>query len=240
MPADVIANGLDQLLDVVERIAPQSPLGEVTKPAFDQVEPGTGRGSKVQVKARMAMQPMLDAGMLVRGVVVHDQVQVPFAGRLLIEAFQEADKFLMPVLRHAVTDHGAIERTQGREQSGGAVARVVVRHRAAAPRLQRQTRLGSVQGLNLALLIDAEHQRFVGRVEVKADHVGELFNEPRIATHLERRHPVGLQIVLLPNSAHGRFADALGFGHHPGAPVRGVRAVGGARWLRQSRRAFGR
>src|SRR5579862_7581335 len=116
----------------------------------------------------MAMQPTLDTRMLVGRVVVHDQVQVPVVGRLLVEALEEADKFLMPVLWHAVTDHRAIERTQRREQGGGAVASVVMSHRAAAAGLQRQTRLSSVEGLNLALLINAEHQSFIGRVQVKA------------------------------------------------------------------------
>jgi len=34
----------------------------------------------------MATQPTLDTGMLVGGVVVHDQVQVQFARRLLVDA----------------------------------------------------------------------------------------------------------------------------------------------------------
>ena len=177
------------------------------------------------MKAGMATQPTLDTGMLVGGIVVLDQVQVQFARRLLVDALQEADEFLMPVLRHAVTEERAIERTQSRQKGGGAVALVIVRHRANAARFQGQTRLGSGEGLNLALLIDAEHQRFVGRVQVKADDVGELLDELGIATHLERRHPVGSQAVLLPNAAHGGFADALGFGHHPDTPVCRVRRL---------------
>ena len=80
---------------VAERAATQALLGQISKPALDQIEPGTGRGSKVQLKARMATQPTRDTGMLVGGVVVHDQVQVQFARRLLVDALQEADEFLM-------------------------------------------------------------------------------------------------------------------------------------------------
>jgi len=55
MTADVIADGLDQLLHVAERAATQALLGQVSKPAFDQIEPGTGRGHEAQVKARVAV-----------------------------------------------------------------------------------------------------------------------------------------------------------------------------------------
>jgi len=222
MTADVIRNGLDEFLDVAEGSATRALLGEVSKPAFDPIEPGTGRGGKVQVKARMATEPTLDTGMLVGGVVVHDQVQVEFARCLLVEALQEADKFLMPVLRHAVPDDGAVERTQSREQGRRAVALVVVRHGAAAARFHRQARLGSVESLNLALFIDTEHQRLVGRVLVKANDVDELLDKLRIAAHLERRLPVRPQAMLLPNAAHGRFADVLRLGHQAGTPTRGV------------------
>jgi hypothetical protein len=36
---------------------------------------------------------------------------------------------------------------------------VVVRHRSAASLLERQSGLGSIQSLNLALFIDAQYQR---------------------------------------------------------------------------------
>ena len=54
-------------------------------------------------------QPALDASMLVGGVVVHDQVQVEFFRSLLVDALQEADEFLMSVLRHTVTNDLAIQ-----------------------------------------------------------------------------------------------------------------------------------
>jgi hypothetical protein len=42
------------------------------------------------------------------------------------------------------------------------------------PRPHRQQRLGTIQRLDLRFLIDAEHQRAIRRVEVKADDVADL------------------------------------------------------------------
>jgi hypothetical protein len=51
-----------------------------------------------------------------------------------------------------------------REQGGGAIALVVMRHRPAAALLHRQSRLGAVKGLDLA----------VRRIEVEADDILDL------------------------------------------------------------------
>ena len=48
---------------------------------------------------------------------------------------------------------------QGGEQGRGAVALVVVGSFLGQTRAHRQDRLGAVEGLNLALFIDTEHDR---------------------------------------------------------------------------------
>lgn len=223
MSADVITDGSGQFPHVVERPSAQALLRGVAEPSFDQVKPGTGCGREVKVEARVATQPTLDTGMLVSGIVVHDQMQVPSVGRLLVDVLQETNAFLMPVPWHAIAIDGAVERIQTREQRGGSVARVIMGHPGAATGAQRQTRLGSVARLNLALFIHAQDQRLVRRVQVKADDIREFFREARITAHLEGRDAVGPQPVLLPNVPHGRFADPLSLGHRPGAPMRGIR-----------------
>jgi hypothetical protein len=45
-------------------------VGKFSKEALDRVEPGVRSRDEMQVKARMPLQPLLDAVMLVRGVVV--------------------------------------------------------------------------------------------------------------------------------------------------------------------------
>jgi len=62
------------------------------------------------------------------------------------------------------------------------------------PRPHRQQRLGTIQRLDLRFLIDAEDQRTIRRVEVKADDVADLLDEQRIGGQLEALAPVRLQL----------------------------------------------
>jgi len=78
-----------------------------------------------------------------------------------------------------------------------------MRHRPAAALLHRQPRLGAVEGLDLALFIDRQHQGLVGRIEVEADDILELGDEVRIARELE-----GLR-----QYASGTLAHHLTFGY---------------------------
>lgn len=48
-----------------------------------------------------------------------------------------------------------------------------------------QDRLSTIQRLNLALLIHAEHQRVIGRIEIQSGNVSHLFDEERIIGELK-------------------------------------------------------
>ena len=150
---------------------------EIAEEPFDHVEPRTAGRGEVHVKARMACQPLLHLRMLVRGVVVGDQVQF-FAGRRqLVDHAEKLQPLLMtmPVVAHA--DHGAIQRVHGREQRGGSVSLVVVGHGSAAPLLQRQPGLRAVQRLDLALLIGAKHDGMFRRVEIEPNDGFQFLGE---------------------------------------------------------------
>jgi hypothetical protein len=90
------------------------------------------------------------------------------AGDLSLDLIEEADELLMAVLLHAASDDLALEDVEGSEQRGGAVARVIVRHGGGAPLLQRQAWLGAIERLDLALLVDREHDGMFGRIDRSA------------------------------------------------------------------------
>ncbi len=67
--------------------------------------------------------------------------------------------------------------------------------------------LSSVQRLDLALLVDAQHQRLVGRIQVQAHDVAQFLDEPLVAAELEGLRQVGLETVLLPDAPDRGFAE---------------------------------
>jgi hypothetical protein len=100
----------------------------------------------------------------VRGVVVEHRVD-HLAGRdLALDGVEEADEFDVAVTLHAAADHRAVEHAERGEQGGGAVPLVIVRHGLAAPGLDRQSGLGAVEGLDLALFVNRQHHR-MGRID---------------------------------------------------------------------------
>ena len=70
----------------------------------------------------------------------------------------------MAVPLDAAADDLALDDVEGGEQGGRAMPLVVMGHRAGAPLLHRQARLGPIQGLNLALLIDRQDDGMIGRI----------------------------------------------------------------------------
>jgi hypothetical protein len=61
-----------------------------------------------------------------------------------------------------------------RKQGRGAVSFVIVGDRAGAPLLHRQARLGAVERLDLALLIDRQNHGVVRRIDIEADDVAQF------------------------------------------------------------------
>ena len=125
----------------------------------------------------------------------------------------------MPVAGHATADDLAFEHAEGGEQGRGAVALVVVGHGRALAALDRQTRLGAVEGLDLALFVYGNHHRVTRRVHVEADDVLEPGRELGIGRALEGPDPMRLQIVRLPDALDGAQRQVHGLGHGPAGPM---------------------
>jgi len=82
----------------------------------------------------------------------------------VLDCVEESNKLLVAVALHVATDDGAVEDVERGEQRGGAMTFVVVGHRSGAALLHRQTGLGAVERLDLALLIDRENDGMSGRM----------------------------------------------------------------------------
>ena len=122
----------------------------------------------------MAVEPGAHLRVLVGGVVVEDDVDELAGWHLRLDGVEEADELLMAVALHAAADDRAVEHVEGGEQRGGAVALVVVGHGAGAALLHRQAGLGAVERLDLALLVDRQHDRMGRRIDIEPDDVAQL------------------------------------------------------------------
>ncbi len=119
-----------------------------------QIQPGGARGREVQMHARMFGQPGAHRGVLVRGVVVHDEVEGQFARGLPLDHFEEGQPLGVGV---GVAGGGgavdfAVEVTERGEKRDRAVAGGVVGAGADVAHAQGQAGLGAFERLALALL----------------------------------------------------------------------------------------
>ncbi len=217
----VLCDRSDQFPYVPKAAAADAFVGQLAEPPLDQVQPGTRCRDKVQMKSRMPPEPGFHAGMLVSPIVVHDQVQIELERDFGIEFLEEADEFLVPMPWHAVTDDFPIEQAQGCEQGGRAVASVVVRHRPTAPLLQREARLGAIEGLDVAFLVDAQDQGLVRGIKIESHDIVELLDKLLVPADREGPDEMGLEVVSLPDTPNRRLAEALGLGQAARAPVGG-------------------
>ena len=165
--------------------------------------------------------------MLVGGVVVNDEVDVEVRGHVGIHVLEEAQELLVAMAPLALGEDPAGGNVQGGEEGGGAVADVAVRHAFDVAQPQGQEGLGALQGLALALLVDAQDQGMVGRIQVEAHDVADLLGKEGIGGELKVLLPVGLDAEGGPEALDRGLGDPGGLGHGTAGPVRA--AVGGGR-----------
>ena len=169
--------------------------------------------------------------MLVGRIVVDDDMDHLLLRHPGIDDIEEADELLMAMTLHALADDLALKDIERREQGGDAVPLIIVGHGAGASLLHRQPRLGAVQRLNLALLIDGQHNGVVRRIDVKSDDVLELGGKLRVAGQLELAHQMRPKTVGTPDPLHRTDADPGRLGHGRAGPMAGRRRrFGQASW----------
>ena len=213
---------IDGFLEIDERVedaAFESPSCEFGKEALDGVEPGGGGWREVEDKPLVAIEPGADLWMLMDGVVIEDDMDGFFRRNLGVDHVQKADEFLVPVELHIASDHRPVEHIQSGEECRCAVAFVVVGHGAHASFLHRQARLGAIKCLDLAFLIDRQHDGVGWRIDIETNNITQFTDEVGIARELELSKAVRLQTMETPDAPDRAFTDTDRRRHHRGRPM---------------------
>ena len=121
--------------------------------------------------------------------------------RLGVDTFHESQELLMPVTAMTVPHHRARRGIERREQRGGAVPHVIMGATLGLPRTHRQQWLRAIQGLHLRLLVHAQDDCPLRRVEIQPNDVTHLVDELRIGG-------LGFLDALFPPHCHD-YTDVL-------------------------------
>jgi hypothetical protein len=168
----------------------------------------------------MPLQPCLHALVFMRGVIVDNEVNIQFTGRLRVNRVEELDPLLMTMSLHAPRNDFAMSKFDGRKERCRPVAFVVVRKRSAASLVHRQTLLRAIKSLNRRLLVHADHERVVGRAKIEPDDIAYLRLEVRIIADLEGLDEVWLEPICLEYAMNQRLSNAEIRGQRASTPVR--------------------
>ena len=99
---------------------------------------------------------------------------------------------------------------------------VVVRAPFGLPGLHRQQRGGAVEGLNLGLLVDAQHHGVLGRIDIQPDDVSDFVDQLRVRRQLEGLAAVGPQAESVPDATDGHATQPRRAGKRARAPMGGA------------------
>jgi hypothetical protein len=160
-----------ELGDAAECPTPNLLHRELGEPAFHEAQPRAVGGGEVLVKARAFREPVSDQRRLVCAVVVHDDVDVESLRDARVDQIEKLSKLCRAVPLMELRDDLTRLRIERREQRRGAVAFVVMRPALHLSGLHRQQRLRAVEGLDLRFLVDAEHGRMRGGIQIQADDI---------------------------------------------------------------------
>ena len=133
MNIDVLPDSAFQFFDAAEDTTANALVGDLRKPAFDQIQPGTVSGREMDMETGSFSEPVSDDGCLVRSVIVHHNVDLEPRGHVGLDGAEKFPEFLRPVTPMQLPDDATGLQFQGGEQGGSAVAFLVVRARSTWP-----------------------------------------------------------------------------------------------------------
>ena len=140
----------------------------------------------------MGCQPPFDFRMLVRGIVVDDDVHVEFLGNILLNVFEELEILLVPVLALALGKNFTGRNVEGCKERRRPVPFIVVRDAFDIPQSHGKHGLRTLKSLDLALFINAENDGVLWRTNVQTNNIPDFFDKERIGRDLEMLLPVRL------------------------------------------------
>src|SRR5260370_26775746 len=85
--------------------------------------------------------------------------------------------------------------------------------------LHWQSRLSAVKRLDLALLVDRQHDGMSRWIDIEPDDIAQLVDEFRIVRELELPNSMRLKTVGPPDALDGTDADARRLPHHDASPM---------------------
>ena len=173
----------------------------------------------MQMEARTLGQPGANQLRFVGAVVVQNQGNVQLRGHVLLDDVEEFAKLGRAMTAVCLADDRSGLCIQRGAEAGGAVSLVVVRAAFDLARSHGQQRRRAVQRLNLILLVAAQHQSAVRRVEIQPDDVAHLVDKQRIARELEGLAAMRGQGKSAPDAMNATAAESAALGQRTrGAP----------------------
>ena len=171
--------------------------------------------------SRVLLEELTDRRSFVGGEIVKEDVNLLPRGTQGYDLLQKGDELTagMAGSRFAVdAAGGGMERRIQGERSVSVILKAVT---FGASWRERQDGIETIQGLNGGLLINAEHSRVLGRVQIEAEDVGRFGFKLGIIAGPVAFEAVRFQTGLLPNPMYGVFADAQRGSQLTATPVRG-------------------
>lgn len=119
----------------------------------------------------------------------------------------------------ALSDNLAAGDIEGREQSSGAMADIIMSDSFNITQPHGQHRLCAVKGLNLAFFVYTQDHGVVGGIEVESDDIADFFDEEGIVGELEMALAVRRNTEGVPDAVDGGFGDSGLTGYRAATPV---------------------
>ena len=215
-------NFVTELVHVREASSVQRTSFQLGKPTFYGIEPGCARGCEMDMETGMGFKPISNVLRLVGAAVVEDEMKIQRGFRRPIDLLKKSDEFFGAMPLGDSSHDFARHDVESRIETSCAVALVVVGSALDLPRPEREHRLGSVEGLDLGLLVDREDHGIVRRMQVQADDILNLLRKLGIFADLEGLQSMRLEISCGPNLSHLMDGDVTSFRHQAKTPVRGL------------------